>query len=235
MAEHPTHRCTLVPLEGGEPRHFTRAATIGRHRDNDLVIDDPTVSSRHAVLEWRDGSWRVRDLASRNGTSVNRRRVTVWQALADGDEILLGTHSAWRVQLHPVEDSTPPGHDGDWTLTTLGGGTDALVLHLRWDGPEDGIIEVHQDDACWSTRAGLPFVLLDLLAARPGHWFSDGDLAGRLWGQRATRLTPSSLYTLLYRTRRIFRGWGLSDRILEKERGRLRLCLRPDQVIRGAE
>jgi hypothetical protein len=46
---------------------------VGRQPDCDLVIDDPSVSKRHAVLTW-DGTARacaVQDRGSRNGTRVD--------------------------------------------------------------------------------------------------------------------------------------------------------------------
>ena len=62
---------------------------IGRSSACELVVDDDTVSRRHAVLELRDGAWRLVDLGSSNGTWVNGRRaadVEVWP----GDELQLG-------------------------------------------------------------------------------------------------------------------------------------------------
>lgn len=45
--------------------------SIGRSEGNGLVLADPSVSSRHAVLERRDGVWYVRDLGSTNGTLLD--------------------------------------------------------------------------------------------------------------------------------------------------------------------
>src|SRR5262249_18663965 len=44
---------------------------VGRHRDCDVPLSFPTVSSRHCELELVDGYWAVRDLGSTNGTCVN--------------------------------------------------------------------------------------------------------------------------------------------------------------------
>lgn len=63
--------------------------TIGRHQDCDIVIDDHTVSRRHAELR-RDGDlFRLADAGSLNGTYLNRRPVDQ-RELADGDEIWIG-------------------------------------------------------------------------------------------------------------------------------------------------
>ena len=63
--------------------------TIGRHPTNHLVIDVPTVSSEHASLEYRAGSYHLVDHGSRNGTFVNSQRI-VEIDLKDGDLIRLG-------------------------------------------------------------------------------------------------------------------------------------------------
>lgn len=50
-------------------------ATIGRAPDNDVVLDDPTVSSHHARLSWSGTTLVVEDLSSANGTFVDGERV----------------------------------------------------------------------------------------------------------------------------------------------------------------
>ena len=50
--------------------------TIGRSPDNMIVIEDPSVSSRHAQLERSGETYRLKDLESTNGTKVNGLPVT---------------------------------------------------------------------------------------------------------------------------------------------------------------
>ena len=45
---------------------------LGREHDCHLVLDTNSVSRRHCVLLMDDYTLRIRDLASRNGTFVNR-------------------------------------------------------------------------------------------------------------------------------------------------------------------
>jgi pSer/pThr/pTyr-binding forkhead associated (FHA) protein len=45
--------------------------TIGRAPDNVIVIEDPSVSGRHAQLERSGEIYRLKDLESTNGTRVN--------------------------------------------------------------------------------------------------------------------------------------------------------------------
>jgi FHA domain-containing protein len=69
----------------------TDTLTVGRHPDCDVILDDITVSRRHALLLFRDGAWILRDLKSLNGTAVNGVSVTRCQ-LRPGDHLALGEH-----------------------------------------------------------------------------------------------------------------------------------------------
>lgn len=62
---------------------------VGRHHACDVVLDDLSVSRRHARLVFRDGSWVVQDLESTNGTIVNGVGVGRC-ALLPGDRLVLG-------------------------------------------------------------------------------------------------------------------------------------------------
>jgi pSer/pThr/pTyr-binding forkhead associated (FHA) protein len=50
--------------------------TIGRAPDNMIVIDDPSVSNRHATMELTGETYRLKDLESTNGTKVNGVPIT---------------------------------------------------------------------------------------------------------------------------------------------------------------
>jgi pSer/pThr/pTyr-binding forkhead associated (FHA) protein len=63
--------------------------TIGRAPDNMIVIDDPSVSGRHAQLELTGEIYRVKDLESTNGTRVNGIPITE-TALRFDDRIRFG-------------------------------------------------------------------------------------------------------------------------------------------------
>jgi hypothetical protein len=74
-----------VPLEG-------ERITIGQAPTNDVPLSfDRTVSRVHAVLERIASGWCVRDLSSRNGTSVNGSRIWGDRPLWAGDEIRIGS------------------------------------------------------------------------------------------------------------------------------------------------
>ena len=83
----------LVLLKDGAETSFplTRDTyTLGRHRNNDIVVSDPKVSSFHARLDRGPEGFTFVDLKSRNGSYVNSRR-SATALLTTGDEIRLGT------------------------------------------------------------------------------------------------------------------------------------------------
>jgi len=62
--------------------------SVGRLPDNDVVIDDATVSRRHcAIVVHSDLTIEVHDVASKNGTTVNGAKINGPTRLRDGDEI----------------------------------------------------------------------------------------------------------------------------------------------------
>jgi hypothetical protein len=62
--------------------------TLGRLPNNDIVFQENLISRRHcAVLVHAWGGAELHDLASRNGTFVNGRRVTRPASLTSGDTI----------------------------------------------------------------------------------------------------------------------------------------------------
>jgi pSer/pThr/pTyr-binding forkhead associated (FHA) protein len=63
--------------------------SAGRHADNNIVLDDVTVSQHHAEFRRRDRKFQVIDVDSLDGTYVNRELVDS-AVLANGDEIQMG-------------------------------------------------------------------------------------------------------------------------------------------------
>jgi adenylate cyclase len=63
---------------------------VGRTEGNDLVLNHPSVSRKHARIEKRGDRWWVVDLKSTNGVKLNGKLVTEAQ-VATGDKILVGS------------------------------------------------------------------------------------------------------------------------------------------------
>ena len=81
-----------IPAGGGPPERYPLKAgsnTIGRSRENDIVLHDASLSRVHARVDVEDGGSSVLDLGSRNGTFVGGLRVLQCR-LKHGDAVQLG-------------------------------------------------------------------------------------------------------------------------------------------------
>lgn len=79
----------FIDMETG--RQFTVAdgSTIGSSTENDIIIDEKTVSGRHAKVKFQDAEFAIFDLASTNGTVVNGESI-IYRVLTDGDKVQMG-------------------------------------------------------------------------------------------------------------------------------------------------
>jgi hypothetical protein len=81
--------------------------SLGRHVDNDIVVNRPTVSRYHGQIRWRFGRFILYDLGSRGGTQVNGQRVSEC-ILHDGDVITLSDASLLYAEGQTRSRSTLP-------------------------------------------------------------------------------------------------------------------------------
>ena len=72
---------------------------VGINYSPEIVLDDSSVSRRHAEVRFADGAWHVRDLESTNGTYVNGSRIETAR-LEAGDRLQVG-----RVELVALRDA----------------------------------------------------------------------------------------------------------------------------------
>ena len=68
----------------------TPEVTIGRDPSCTIVLDDGSVSRRHARIAFENGSWRVTDLQSSNGTHLDGERLTAAADLEPLHELRIG-------------------------------------------------------------------------------------------------------------------------------------------------
>ena len=80
---------------------------VGRSEGCDVIIPDPWISSRHALVERRgDETWLI-DLDSRNGTFVEGRRIREAR-VADGAQVSFGRTSGTFRGEHPASQAGGP-------------------------------------------------------------------------------------------------------------------------------
>ncbi|MCV7412279.1 FHA domain-containing protein [Mycobacterium florentinum] len=82
----------LLDADGSRYPLRGTATRIGRVFDNDIVLDDDTVSRHHAVIVDTGNSFVITDLRSANGVEVAGEKVRVSATLADGDRICICGH-----------------------------------------------------------------------------------------------------------------------------------------------
>ena len=224
-----TGQSFLVALDSVTGKTFSTSLRIGRHSDNDLVIDHPMISSWHAAIEWDGERWRIKDLGSSNGTSVNEKRVKGRRVLKEGDVIRFAGVSRWRAEVLVPPDGgsgtgvTQPAQDRP--------GEKVGELHLTRVRPGEGTVRVVHASGEWSVTTGQRFLLLYVLANAAGDWIHDEDLKVLLWGKQcAATVDPSALHKLIYDTRRMFALQYTDGWCIEKAGGRTRLNLPRERV-----
>ncbi len=80
--------------------------SVGRLPDNDVIIRDECVSRRHcAVLVHSDLRCELHDVASKNGTLLNGKKIAGPTKLQSGDQLTLCTR---KLTFHIAEAESPP-------------------------------------------------------------------------------------------------------------------------------
>jgi pSer/pThr/pTyr-binding forkhead associated (FHA) protein len=83
----------LVYEAEGRPHRYRLSGTeisLGRSSENEIVLNDFSVSRKHAILRRENDRWVVADQNSTNGIKVNGRFVTQ-SAITAGDVLTVGT------------------------------------------------------------------------------------------------------------------------------------------------
>ena len=109
----------LVPVSGSPIFVESEQAVVGRDPTCDVVVNDGSVSRKHARLEQRGGGWAVVDQGSANGTFLDSQRVAETM-LRDGQELRFGA-VAFQVEIE--EDEV-----GATILTPMPAVSDATVM-----------------------------------------------------------------------------------------------------------
>lgn len=79
------------PLSGTTYAVMRRACSVGRGKDNDVRIQDESVSTSHATVMMKGDGWVVLDLRSVNGTFVDGYRVAGERVLPAGCTLRVGS------------------------------------------------------------------------------------------------------------------------------------------------
>lgn len=112
----------VIEEPGGPPREVAcePVMTIGRDRNNSIVIGEKLVSRNHAMVRRLGaGDYYLIDVGSSNGSFVNGRRIATPQLLRDGDEIRIGSTVLRFAQERGDPEAVAPADDERTTLATV--------------------------------------------------------------------------------------------------------------------
>lgn len=87
-----TLRAVRGPTQGSSHPLLGAATRIGRLADNEVVLDDGSVSRHHAVIIDTGTSYVISDLRSANGVHVGGQRIRGTATLGDGDLVRICDH-----------------------------------------------------------------------------------------------------------------------------------------------
>ncbi|MEL6342743.1 MAG: FHA domain-containing protein [Myxococcota bacterium] len=143
----------LSNVQNGECCTLRARNLIGRSRTCDLKLSARMVSGEHATLWWKDKSWVIRDLSSRNGTFVDGLRIEpglavplrVGAILAFGDN-----REQWRLASAEPPSAQAVSLDDGQTVSAIGellGIPDADTPMATIYRNPAGLWVVDQDDA----------------------------------------------------------------------------------------
>ena len=86
----------------GQEFRLQEVTTIGRSGDNDIIIDDPSVSRQHAKVRLEGQTFTIFDLGATNPTQVNGQEIGKHQ-LIDGDRVEIGDAMLVFKQVQPPQ------------------------------------------------------------------------------------------------------------------------------------
>ncbi|OBH63415.1 BTAD domain-containing putative transcriptional regulator [Mycobacterium sp. E2479] len=91
----PAQESVVAHLRDAHGRRYPLRGTvtrIGRLAENDIVLEDDTVSRSHAVIVDTGNAFVITDLRSANGVDVGEQRIRASATLTDGDRICICGH-----------------------------------------------------------------------------------------------------------------------------------------------
>jgi pSer/pThr/pTyr-binding forkhead associated (FHA) protein len=82
-----------VPIEKSKANGFLEKITLGRTSNNDIIVDDGSVSRFHAWIEIQEANYFYFDAGSRNGSVVDGQRLEAKSrcALRSGAKVRVGS------------------------------------------------------------------------------------------------------------------------------------------------
>ncbi|MCA8970017.1 MAG: FHA domain-containing protein [Planctomycetes bacterium] len=145
-------RLLIAGAEGLVPVSLQGTQWIfGRAPESDVRLDDPLVSRKHAILQFREGALHIRDIAAKNPTRINGHVIAGEAEVSFGDTLTIGSTL---IEVHQPTD---------------------LRMRLRNKESDDGTVETFYVSHFADERVDESLRLLDDVATslRPVHRSED--------------------------------------------------------------
>lgn len=113
-----------------------KVISIGRNPENNIVVNDPTVSRTHCqIIQHDNGSYSIADFGSKNGTFVNGHRIQGEMPLQFGDTVTVGKSPVqWQGYfgggMPPAGGYQPPYQGGPQSTNNSKGMITGIVVGL---------------------------------------------------------------------------------------------------------
>lgn len=176
--------------------------TIGRSKNNSIIITEPWISRNHAFIQRLDnGVFYLIDLGSRNGSFVSGRRVNVPTILNHGDQILFGQTEMIFLN-PPTERKTLPQNVSEDTLSRFDSDPITDTIHERRlisvmvvDIRNFTVFSRQVDNHVLSLTMGTWFRQAGDIIKSSGSWVDKyiGDAIMSIWFHGETEVDPDQL------------------------------------------
>jgi hypothetical protein len=164
--------------------------TLGRDGSNDIIIDHPLASRRHARLEHDENGYSVRDLESTNGTYLNGDRIEGARPLRNQDKV-------WVADTEIIFNDPEATQKGPLPVEILRRVQAAAEEALRIDSRAK---EVYVQGKLLAPPLTVKeFQLLELLYSHKGQVISKDEIARNVWDYEV--YDYNAIDALVYRLR----------------------------------
>jgi adenylate cyclase len=109
----------LNRIENSEAISLGAVSIVGRSPECEVIIADPRVSRRHAMIRKQDGGFYLFDLGSFNGSYLNGARLTATRRLHHGDVISFAEHEFHYTETGSLQTPQSAGKTGDSTIALI--------------------------------------------------------------------------------------------------------------------
>jgi pSer/pThr/pTyr-binding forkhead associated (FHA) protein len=178
--------------------------TVGRDGANDIIIDHPLASRRHARFERTEDGFFIRDLESTNGTYLNGEQILGALMLHSQDQVIVAdTVIVFQDPEATMKGTLPP--------EVLRAARDELRLDSR---TKEVYIKSKLLDPPLTVKE---FQLLELLFERRGQVISKDEIARSVWDYEV--FDYNAIDALVYRLRQRIEPDPAAPRYLVTQRG----------------